>query len=160
MKRLLLIRHGSRDTLVRSDDNGLNEKGQRQAQALAVTLEKYLNSAESVSFCSSPKARCQETVAPLAQALGQKVIVDLRLDERALGDDERQLIARLKSFLADWKSRKGDALVACSHGDVLPALVELATGRPLEFHKAMWALLTLEGQAVSLSQVQRTVLDE
>lgn len=158
MKRLFLVRHGARDTFDRSQDNGLNAKGKKQADALVTTLGARLSSGEKVAVVSSPKTRCQETVTPVATQLGLSVRVEKRLDERASDEDARHFAARIKGFFEEWKTAKSyDALVACSHGDLIPWLMELASGQATDFEKATWAEIELKADgSIKVVSMNRT----
>ena len=116
----ILLRHASAGD--RADWSGddrlrpLDEKGRRQAAELVAPL-----SALGVRrVVSSPYVRCVETVEPLASALGLGVEQDDRLAEGA-GAAATELLAE-------------DGVVACTHGDVIHALVGrgLKKGRYVE----------------------------
>lgn len=160
MKRLFLVRHGSRDTFDRSQDNGLNAKGKKQADLLLSTLGARFKKGEKVSVVSSPKARCRETVTPLAEHLGLKVDVEKRLDERVSDEDARHFAQRIKSFFEEWKKATAyESLVACSHGDLIPWLMDLATGQATDFEKATWAEIELKADgSIKIVSINRTAV--
>jgi hypothetical protein len=88
----------------------LDGRGRRQAEELV----ELLGSRGVRRIVSSPYVRCVETVEPLGAALGLQVELDLRLAEgegAAAGPLVRE-----------------DGVVACTHGDVVLALI----GRPLK----------------------------
>lgn len=87
----------------------MTPRGQRQAEALAAALEH----APIRQILSSPYLRCHETVAPLARRLGLPVETSSTL---AAGADADAVLALISSVPA--------AAALCSHGDVIPALLE------------------------------------
>ena len=76
---------------------------------------------------SSPFLRCVETVAPLASALELEVESVVYLSE---GEDEDNAIAELLDVATISAPR---AVVACSHGDVIPAILDLLIAKGAEF---------------------------
>lgn len=108
-----LVRHAkARDRATWIDDDvlrPLSGKGSAQAEGLIALFQGF----EVDRVVSSPAARCVETVRPLA--LARSMPVDER-DELAEGPS----IERALSFVLS----TGDAVVMCSHGDVIPAVVE------------------------------------
>ena len=116
-----LIRHGSAGPRqsCEADDvtRPLTDKGRRQAEAISEAL-----SSEPISVVwSSRYVRCQETVSPLADRLGLRVVDHPHLAEGAYGTDA------LDALLAE--SAAGRTVVACSHGDVIPAVLQAAVRR-------------------------------
>ena len=109
----LLVRHGTAGS--RKEWSGddrlrpLDEKGRRQARALAETLIHY----PIRHILSSPYVRCVQTVEPLAQRLSLPVREAKELSEGASAAD----VARLVSTL------NGELAVLCSHGDVIERIV-------------------------------------
>jgi len=112
---LLVVRHAnakSRRDWTRSDDlRPLNGRGRTQAENLIATLE----GAPIARVLSSPAVRCIETVAPLADKRAISVEYDALLAEGARID-------RLIEHAASLNGVGGAVL--CSHGDVIPPLVE------------------------------------
>jgi phosphohistidine phosphatase SixA len=113
---LLLVRHA--DAGERSGWTGpdllrpLADHGRVQARGLVALLGDRFAIG---SIVSSPSVRCIETVAPLAAVLELDVTVDTALAE---GADPR--VAHDRLFAG------GDAaVVLCSHGDVIPGLLEI-----------------------------------
>ena len=124
MGKLYLVRHahaGSRGHASGPDDEReLDERGWRQAQGISDDLA----SRNITRLVSSPFRRCVQTLEPLAAKLGLEVEVDDRLAERATATDALALAAELR----------GAGAVLCSHGDVIPDVLEhlLADGTKLE----------------------------
>ncbi|HZD22569.1 MAG TPA: histidine phosphatase family protein, partial [Acidimicrobiia bacterium] len=98
----------------------ITKKGKRQAAALT----EYLEGRDIERIYSSPYTRCVETVEPLAKAIGAKVIEENALAEGPDVDAAYELTDSLVGYNA----------VLCSHGDVIPAVI----------NRMMWAGLTLE----------------
>jgi 8-oxo-dGTP diphosphatase len=107
---VVLLRHasaGDRDAW-EGDDllRPLDERGRRQALALRELAERGIG-----RIASSPYVRCIETVEPLAATLAIEIEIDERLAEGADPDDALAFLAKL------------DGGVACTHGDVVEALL-------------------------------------
>jgi 8-oxo-dGTP diphosphatase len=107
----------------------LDERGRAQAEGLVDLLRGY----EPTAILSSGAVRCDQTVEPLAKALGQEVGGREELAEGADADD----VLRLASGLPD------DVVVLCTHGDVIQEVLgeESAKG-------STWVLL-LDGDELA-----------
>ena len=120
MTRLLLIRHahaGDRTKWRGPDDQRpLSEKGWRQARGLVPLLSED----GLARIRSSPSLRCVQTVLPLAEARGLQVEEDPRLHE---GTDPHDAFAALEADL------ETISVAASTHGDLLPAILDLAADR-------------------------------
>lgn len=123
---LFLLRHAAAGDRTKWDGvdaiRPVTKKGKRQAGALA----EYLSGRGIERIYSSPYTRCIQTVEPLAEAIGAKVIEH---DALAEGPDIDAAYA-----LAD--ELVGHNAVLCSHGDVIPAVI----------NRMMWAGLTLDSR--------------
>ncbi len=116
--RLYLIRHahaGQRLPGGHDRYRPLSDQGQERAAELAdlfagVTIDRLV---------ASPATRCLQTLGPLAQACGASIDEDPSLFE---GSDTRQTLADLESL------EGASQVVACSHGDVIPAVLEQLGG--------------------------------
>jgi broad specificity phosphatase PhoE len=116
---LLLVRHAKAGN--RQDWGGddrlrpLSAAGARQADELARRLAPYRPS----RILASPYLRCRDTVAPLAEAVG--VVIE-EVPELAEGHSREaaKLIRRLVASLEG----AGEAIVICSHGDVIPEVLD------------------------------------
>src|SRR5262249_39777677 len=110
---LYLVRHakaGSRSGWVGPDEKRpLSKGGREQADALA----RNMADAPVTRVVSSPYVRCMETVAPLADKVG--VVVE---PNRALAEG-RTVSAAIELLVS-----LPDNAVACSHGDMIPAVVD------------------------------------
>lgn len=120
MTRLLLIRHAHAGDRARwrgpDDQRPLSEKGWRQARGLVALLSN-----DGVArITSSPSLRCVQTVLPLAEARGLQVEEDARLHE---GTDPHA------AFLALEADLQAGSVAASTHGDLMPAILDLAAER-------------------------------
>ena len=141
-KRLIFIRHAHRDTEIHSRDNGLSDKGKKQVrQVVRFSQNREL---EDGLFLSSPKVRCVETITPVAESLRSEIQIDARLGEGGTSAD-------LVSFVDWWKYEAPDLTIACSHGDVIPMLVEKITGGMISIKKAGWCEIELVGREAYLT---------
>ncbi len=140
-KTLILVRHAHRDTdQGRERDNGLSAKGREQA-VLIQSLFKKERPGQTARLVSSPKARCRETLAPLADALRVAVEIDGHLlegGEPAPGVPFA-LDQRIDQFFADWVHRPDALTVACSHGDWIPEFLARYATVQTELKKGAWA---------------------
>ena len=143
---LYLVRHadaGSRKSWTGPDDQRpLSPKGQHQAQAL---VERFRD-VSIVRLTSSPFVRCVQTLEPLAGVRHQDVGIDHDLAEGTAPARVEALLVRL----AD------QATAACSHGDVIEAVIPhlVLRGMRIEgeagFAKgSVWELHAEDGRFVS-----------
>jgi probable phosphomutase (TIGR03848 family) len=85
---VILLRHGRSTSNVahtlagRSEGVDLDDKGREQAQGIV----ERIGSLPVKAIVRSPMLRCENTVAPLAAALGIEVLVDERLSEVDYGE--------------------------------------------------------------------------
>src|SRR4051812_43492610 len=112
---VLLVRHasaGDSDSWRGDDDlRPLDAKGIRQSALLSRVLPHYA----PTRVVSAPPVRCQETVRPLADALGLPVELDPLLGEEGAPALPEEHVLEL--------SVPGHAVVACSQGGVIPRVV-------------------------------------
>jgi 8-oxo-(d)GTP phosphatase len=110
---LLLARHAvavaRRKWDADDDDRPLTKRGVRQAEALAARLAAY----PAGRVLSSPAVRCVDTIRPLATAMGLRVETT-----DALAEGSTDAALRLVRGL------QGRTAVLCSHGDVIPRILE------------------------------------
>jgi 8-oxo-dGTP diphosphatase len=111
---LFLVRHaaaGSRSDWKKDDRlRPLSSRGEKQAQGLARTLAVH----PIDRILTSPYVRCRQTVEPLADKLG-------------MGIEERAELAEGEGFKGArdlCRELAGTNAVLCSHGDVIPALLD------------------------------------
>lgn len=116
-----LVRHahaGSRSRWDGPDEHRpLSDKGWAQARAIGKDLRK----AGIDLLWSSPYLRCRQTLEPLAERLGLEVADHDLLAEGGWGPPA--LDALLEAAAA------GRTVAACSHGDIIPAVIDAAVNR-------------------------------
>jgi 8-oxo-dGTP diphosphatase len=116
--RLYLVRHakaGSRRDFDGDDrDRPLSRAGREQAHGLTVMLGHLPIS----RIYTSPYVRCVQSVEPLAKKLG----LDIRETE-ALAEWEKEGPPDFSAAVALVEKAPNNSLV-CSHGDVIPAVLE------------------------------------
>ncbi|MGK2947583.1 MAG: SixA phosphatase family protein [Acidimicrobiales bacterium] len=140
MVKLYVVRHadaGHRTHGVTDRNRTLSDRGRRQADGLRDALaDKGIT-----RLLASPFTRCLQTLAPLGDKLDLPVDADDRLAEGAAVADVLALTQEL---------RKAPAAI-CSHGDVIPDLLEalVADGITLKddlrWQKASTWVLTWDG---------------
>lgn len=123
---LRLLRHAAAGDRSKWDGDDvkrpLTKKGNRQADLIAGTLV----GAGVDRIITSPYKRCVQTVEPIAKMSGASIETTDSLSEEADIDEAYQLVDSLVGYNA----------VLCSHGDVIPALI----------NRMMWAGLDLESR--------------
>ena len=111
---LYLVRHGAAgDRQSWSGDDSLrplSRRGEMQATGLAKTLADHRIEA----IFTSPYVRCVQTVRPLAEETGLEIVEHPALAEGEGGKATRDLL----------RSLMGTNAVLCSHGDVIPAVMD------------------------------------
>lgn len=163
MKRLYLVRHAHRDVAHRSLDNGLTEKGRRQAESIAIWLKKDLGQSSEgrprPTALTSPKQRCRETLEPFSQQMGMVVSVDQGLTEQGERESAGEFAGRVRAWLQKWLEGPMEVSIACSHGDWIPLAIGLLSGERVELKKGGVAVLdfdpvtgTLEAEGLRLVQ--------
>ena len=126
---IYLIRHakaGSRSAWTGSDyDRPLSDEG--RAQALTIGEEWRWGKPSAV--LSSPRLRCRETVQPLADCFEMEVRVEPLLDEDTPFESALAMLEEMP-----------DGTVCCSHGDVIPAVLDALVRRGLDLTGSKGAL--------------------
>lgn len=125
-RRVYLVRHAAAGDRLdwRGDDSQrpLTGKGRRQAEGLAALLSR-----EPVDrVVSSPSLRCVQTVEPLARTLGLDVE---EWDALLEGSDAIDALNALDDT--------GGTTVACTHGDIVPAVLDVLRSAGARFHGAL-----------------------
>jgi 8-oxo-dGTP diphosphatase len=98
-------------------DRPLSKTGWRQSKALA----ERLGGLGAGDLYSSPYVRCIQTLEPLAERRGVEVRIDKRLLEGEPFEPVLELIAEVD-----------DASVLCTHGDIVPAVIQALQRRGME----------------------------
>lgn len=161
--KLFLVRHAHRDNSIQTLDNGLSEKGIRQAKAIGSQISDRIREmgkeGSSVLVTSSSKKRCQETVAPLVDRLGSALVLDPDLIEQGPEESIMEMVARIEVFLKKSRARHDvDVIVACSHGDWLPIAARKLVGQDLDFRKGAWIEFELTDSSTRVVQEVQEVL--
>ncbi|MBS7547579.1 NUDIX hydrolase [Dietzia massiliensis] len=115
---LLLVRHakaGRRSEWSGDDDlRPLEKNGRVQAEMLAPMLSAF----GVTRLHSAPRVRCEQTLAPLADELGESVATEPALSDEAYLDDPAAAVSRLIRIAA------GDGIAAVSsQGTAIPGMV-------------------------------------
>jgi broad specificity phosphatase PhoE len=152
------VRHAHRQVNDPSEDNGLSEKGKLQAKLIASYFQKTYPNIRPL-LLSSPRARCQETLQPLANLLKVSVELSDLLDEGAQSR-AGSLENRSKKFLHWWKNEPSDFCIACSHGDWIPLFFEHSLGESFSLKKGGWAELRLNQGRISLHSLIQSWKDK
>lgn len=146
---LYIVRHakaGSRSEFDGDDrDRPLTNSGRKQAAELASRLAAV----SPTMIVSSPYRRCLETLEPLGVAIDSEVHIDARLGEFG----ERQ--SRPDEALLELLHSVPDRSVLCSHGDVIPALIDTladggmrVNGEPQWGKASVWVVQRIEDRFV------------
>ncbi|HVC38957.1 MAG TPA: phosphoglycerate mutase family protein [Candidatus Dormibacteraeota bacterium] len=130
MRSLYLVRHAvarERDGWPQPDRlRPLSELGWRQA----VVLADLLADAGIEVHYSSPALRCRDTLLPLAHGAGLEVQDDTRLLEGGLPLGQEGAEMELRALVNAYFGGGHRRTAACSHGDLIPALLAGAGAAP------------------------------
>jgi len=120
---LVIVRHAkalSRSSWTGDDPSRpLNPAGRERARALIPMLTAY----GVTRVVSSPSERCLDTVLPYAVAAGQRVRLKAGLSEEGFAHQPERAAYHVARLI-----ERGNAAVVCSHGPVLPGLLEMLAG--------------------------------
>ncbi|MGP3913913.1 NUDIX hydrolase [Nonomuraea sp. 10N515B] len=140
---LVLIRHGSAGS--RSEWTGddalrpLDTVGRSQAATLATALPAY----RPEVLMSSPSARCVQTLEPYDDAYDGEIKVEPLLSEESQDPHKTPALVRDITVPA----------AVCSHGKVLPELIQTLSGKNVHLRKGAFAVLhKTGGQVVSVER--------
>ena len=120
---LVIVRHGK--SLPRKRWRGedplrpLDARGRERAKALVPILAAY----GVTRVVTSPSLRCLDTVLPYAVALGQKARLHAGLSEEGFAEQPALAPYHLTRLI-----ERGTPAVVCSHGPVLPVLLDQLAG--------------------------------
>lgn len=121
---LVVIRHArsrSRSSWTRADPlRPLNPRGRQRAKALIPILAAY----GVTRVVTSPSVRCLDTVSPYAAATGVQARLKTTLSEEGFAERPERASYHLSRLL-----ERGEPGVICSHGPVLPVLLEQLASR-------------------------------
>jgi 8-oxo-dGTP diphosphatase len=132
---LIIVRHArsrSRSTWPTADPlRPLNPRGRERAKALIPILAAY----GITRVVTSPSVRCLDTVLPYAVAAGKRARLKSGLSEEGFAEQPDRAPYHLTRLL-----ERGNAAVVCSHGPVLPVLLERLAGIADSGHSAQVTL--------------------
>ena len=116
---MVIVRHArsrSRSTWSSPDPlRPLNPRGRERAKSLTAILAAY----DVTRVVTSPSVRCLDTVLPYAVAAGKRARLKSGLSEEGFAEQPGRAPYHLTRLL-----ERGHAAVVCSHGPVLPVLLE------------------------------------
>lgn len=122
---IYLVRHakaGERRVWDGDDEaRPLSKLGWKQSEAIASRLEAK----GATSLHSSPYVRCMQTLEPLAKRLGVGVDAEQRLFEGEPFEPVLDLLGEV-----------GTGAVLCSHGDIIPDVIQALVRRGMEVQTA------------------------
>ena len=139
---IYLVRHakaGERRTWTGDDvDRPLSKKGWRQSEAIA----KRLKAKGATTLYSSSYVRCMQTLEPLGKLIDQKVQPEPRLFEDEPFEPVLDLLGEVEN-----------GAVLCSHGDIIPAVIQALHRRGMVVHtpadwrkSSIWVLKRKKGK--------------
>lgn len=137
---LYLVRHADaeeRKPGMADAERELTAKGREQAQRAAAWLKRQ--GARIEALVSSPLVRARQTAEPIAEALGVKVIEDVRLAGLRLSAEAVGKLARELGI--------GESLLLVGHEPDLSDLIRELTRGQVEMKKAAVALVQCEALA-------------
>lgn len=150
-KTLVIIRHAHRDKSQGRDiDNGLSEKGLKQAKRATQYFERRYGGTRP-KVMSSPKVRCVETVLAIADFSKKRIEISELLDEQHEGEAQRAYKKRIDEFLRWWREEGPPLTVISSHGDWIPQFLKDATGAWIDLKKGGWAELEIIDKSPNLT---------
>jgi phosphohistidine phosphatase SixA len=118
---LFLVRHAKAGKRSQWDDDDslrpLVAEGVRQSEVIAEAIAPL----HPTALFSSPFLRCVQTLEPLGKAVGLPVVA-------------HELLAEGVNFIGtvDWMHTLADGAVMCSHGDVIPEVIDALERRGME----------------------------
>ena len=118
---LFLVRHAKAGKRSQWDDDDslrpLVAEGVRQSEVIAEAIAPL----HPTALFSSPYLRCMQTLEPLGKAVGLPIVA-------------HQLLAEGVDFIGtvEWMHTLADGAVMCSHGDVIPEVIDALERRGME----------------------------
>ena len=145
MKTIVVLRHAHRNSTFQQEDNDLSERGQEQVSDL---VEDYLEGLmpSGNQFLSSPKKRCIQTLQPLAEVAKKDLEVFRPLDEQTSAEGKSDFLQRIESLANNLKQRPGVTYI-CTHGDVIPELLNHLCGFHIDISKGDYLIIENDGES-------------
>jgi 8-oxo-dGTP diphosphatase len=125
-------------------DRPLSKTGWKQSSAVARRLAKK----NITALYASPYVRCMQTLEPLGNLTG----LDVRAEQRLFEDEPFEPVLDLLNEVED-------GAVLCSHGDIIPAVIEALVRRgmhvetPADWSKASVWVLHRKGSRITKGKV-------
>jgi len=151
---MLVVRHGKAGRRKDSPDDTLrplDQLGRVQAEALVPQLLAF----GATAVHSADRIRCEQTVEPLARALGTEIVAEPLLSEEAYAEDPAAARSRVRKI-----ATLGGVQVICSQSGVIPDLLSWWAERdgitlpPARNRKAStWVLSFSGGKLVDASHI-------
>lgn len=141
--KLVVVRHAHRETSDRHLDNGLSKKGLEQVEEI-VDLYRKSDLPQGHGFYSSPKLRCQQTLRPICEVENKRLHIESMLDEQGPHESQSQYLTRIQNLAQFLNTLEGCNYI-CSHGDVIPDLINDLSGIPVDLKKGRFLVLVREG---------------
>ncbi len=146
-KTLVIVRHAHRDkSQGREVDNGLSEKGKKQAQEVLKFAKKHFPRCE-ITLLSSPKKRCVQTLRPIAKWKGISIHHNDALGECGEREGVKHFRDRTRAFHKWWVSQGPEITFACTHGDWVPAFYFSNFKKIQYLKKGAWTILGVTEQS-------------
>lgn len=143
-----------------NDMRPLSTLGERQARAVA----KALASTPIDALFSSPALRCYMSLSPLADMLGIEIDDMPELAESDVSEDFTSMAERGIGAIYAIRSMLDEGrVVACSHGDVIPAIIEvLAEAGNLEApaleRRGQWYTIRFDDEVTAIERAEVDLL--
>ncbi len=115
---IFVVRHAKAGERSKWDGDDRQRPLSKDGRQQAIQLAQRLANENIVRLVTSPHLRCRQTLEPLAELVELPIEVDERLAEN---QDFTGALELLESC--------PDGAVLCSHGDVIPALIDSLTRR-------------------------------
>jgi 8-oxo-dGTP diphosphatase len=155
-RTLLIVRHGTAGTKSRykGDDRKrpLDKKGRGQAESLVGPLLAF----GATELYAAPRARCHQTLEPLAEELGVTIEDVPTLTEEAYADDRQ---AGRRSIKKIFEASDGTPVI-CTQGKVIPDFIEWWCARdgvrPAKSRNrkgSTWVLSVFDGKLIAADHI-------
>jgi 8-oxo-dGTP pyrophosphatase MutT (NUDIX family) len=155
-RTLLIVRHGTAGTKSRykGDDRKrpLDKKGRGQAESLVGQLLAF----GATELYAAPRARCHQTLEPLAEELGVTIEDVPTLTEEAYADDRQ---AGRRSIKKIFEASDGTPVI-CTQGKVIPDFIEWWCARdgvrPAKSRNrkgSTWVLSIFDGKLIAADHI-------
>jgi 8-oxo-dGTP diphosphatase len=135
-----------------NDMRPLSALGERQARAAAKAL-----AADPIdALFSSPALRCYMSLSPLSDMLGIEIEEMAELAESDVGEGFASMAERGIGAIYGMRQAVGEGrVVACSHGDIIPAIIEVLAeandlGAPALSRRGQWFTIHFDEEVTDI----------